>query len=524
MSQEINALVQQIGRRAERQKDEDLVNTFVKIGPLFTALTNGENQIIYGRRGTGKTHLLSYLMSVKKNNGDIVIKIDMNALGSTGGIYSDNNIPVIERATRLLVDFLGEVQDHLVTLALEDEKQNKFRQNILPLLDALAEAIMEVTIDGSVETQHQASVDCQISEETNFSISKKDGLLLNNSSSSKNNSGLSHSITRSGSEVHHIHFGRVNAVFKKIGQCLNKCRIWLLLDEWSEIPLDLQPYLSDLIRRTVFLSKEIVVKIAAIEQRTNFKISQSDELNNYIGLEVGADTDMSVNLDEYLVFDNNSEKSQTFFKEMLYRHLSVRIQETSSELTIDPSDYINLVFTQQNVFSELVRASEGVPRDFINIISLAAQKADARNISMEDIRFSGKRWYNQAKAKVVSSKKEAEILLRFIIEEVIGNRRAKAFLIRSDVNDPLINFLFDERVLHMVKENVSANDQPGVRFKVYSIDYGCYIDLINTTKYPLGLFQIGDESDESQYTEVPTNDYRSIRRAILDLKQFYFTI
>lgn len=524
MSQEINTLVQQIGRRAERQEDADLVNTFVKIGPLFTALTNGENQIIYGRRGTGKTHLLSYLMNVKKNDGDIVIKIDMNSLGSSGGIYSNNNLPVVERATRLLVDFLGEVQDDLVTLALSDENQNKFSQNILPFLDSLADAITEVTVDGSVETQQQASVDHQLSESTNISVSKQNILSIDVGDSYKKSSGSTNSITRSGSEVHHIHFGKVNAVFKKIGQCLNRCRIWLLLDEWSEIPLDLQPYLSDLIRRTVFLSKEIVVKIAAIEQRTNFKLSQSDELNNYIGLEVGADTDMSVNLDEYLVFDNNSEKSQAFFKEMLYRHLSVRIQETNSDLKIDPSDYINIVFTQQNVFAELVRASEGVPRDFINIISLAAQKADSRNISMDDIRFSGKRWYNQAKAKVVSSKKEAEMLLRFIIEEVIGNRRVKAFLLRSDVNDPLINFLFDERVLHIVKENVSANDQPGARFKVYSIDYGCYIDLINTSKYPIGLFQVGDEADESQYTEVPTNDYRSIRRAILDLKQFYGTI
>jgi hypothetical protein len=51
-----------------------------------------------------------------------------------------------------------------------------------------------------------------------------------------------------------------------------------------------------------------------------------------------------------------------------------------------------------------------------------------------------------------------------------------------------------------------------VRFDVYKIDYGCHVDLINTTKAPRGLFQM-DEGEE--FTEVPGGDYRSIRLAIL---------
>lgn len=524
MAQEINILLQQIGRRAERQENSDLVDTFVKIGPLFTALTNGENQIVYGRRGTGKTHLLSYLASTKIDEGDIAFKINMNTLGSSGGIYSDSTISITERATRLLVDSLAEIQDQLVTLALSPENQTKFGINILDYLDELADAITDVRVEGSVQTQIQESNGEQASDSFNANATFNQGISFGYNESQSIRSEQSHSLIRTGSERHHIHFGRVNTVFRKISQSLNNCKIWLLLDEWSELPMDLQPYLADLLKRTLFSISNIIVKIAAIEQRTNFKISESDELNNYIGIEVGSDTDMSVNLDEYLVFDNNSEKSQSFFKEMLYRHLAAKIKESKSSITLYLSNYLNIVFTQQNAFAELVRASEGVPRDFINIISLAAQKADARNISVEDIRLSAKRWYIQAKERVVNSKRDAEILLRYIIEEVIGNRHARAFLLRSDTNDPLINYLFDERVLHIVKENVSANDQPGVRFKVYSIDYGCYIDLINTSRYPIGLYIVGEEVDESQYTEVPVNDYRSIRRAVLDLKEFYATL
>ncbi len=59
---------------------------------------------------------------------------------------------------------------------------------------------------------------------------------------------------------------------------------------------------------------------------------------------------------------------------------------------------------------------------------------------------------------------------------------------------------------------MSSNDEPGARYDVYKIDYGCYVDLINTTRAPVGLF----EEDDGTFIEVPHDDYRSIRRAILN--------
>lgn len=65
-------------------------------------------------------------------------------------------------------------------------------------------------------------------------------------------------------------------------------------------------------------------------------------------------------------------------------------------------------------------------------------------------------------------------------------------------------------MIHLLKKNISSHDEPGNRYDVFKIDYGCYVDLINTQKAPQGLFET-----ESGYIEVPTDDYRSIRRAIL---------
>ena len=56
ITEEINKSLLGIVKRAEKQSIEQLVATFVDIGPLFKILSNIDHQILYGRRGTGKTH------------------------------------------------------------------------------------------------------------------------------------------------------------------------------------------------------------------------------------------------------------------------------------------------------------------------------------------------------------------------------------------------------------------------------------------------------------------------------------
>lgn len=97
-------------------------------------------------------------------------------------------------------------------------------------------------------------------------------------------------------------------------------------------------------------------------------------------------------------------------------------------------------------------------------------------------------------------------------------------MLKSNENDKLIDFLYDARILHIIKQNVSSKDTPGVRYNVYSIDYGCYVDLKNTARAPKGLFEDVIADDQTEFIEVPRDDYRSIRRAILDLSKFYSAI
>lgn len=72
-------------------------------------------------------------------------------------------------------------------------------------------------------------------------------------------------------------------------------------------------------------------------------------------------------------------------------------------------------------------------------------------------------------------------------------------------------------MLHVLRRGISAQDRAGIRFDVYGIDFGCYVQLLTTNRAPLGRFAPVEGED---YVEVPADDYRSIRRAILDLDEF----
>ena len=112
--------LQGIEKRTERVSDEHVVATYVDSGGLSDALANRDNGIIYGRRGTGKTHALKYLEQTEARNGNFVVYIDVERdLGSTEGIYSDTNVGLAQRATRLLVDVLCIIHNRLIEEAFD---------------------------------------------------------------------------------------------------------------------------------------------------------------------------------------------------------------------------------------------------------------------------------------------------------------------------------------------------------------------------------------------------------------------
>ena len=103
-----------------------------------------------------------------------------------------------------------------------------------------------------------------------------------------------------------------------------------------------------------------------------------------VGIELGADASADIDLDDYLVFENNPEQSLSFFREMIFRHATA-LNDSGRPLARDLDDFIQHTFTQERALKELVRASEGVPRDAIHILQKAVTNAGDQKISIPTI-------------------------------------------------------------------------------------------------------------------------------------------
>jgi hypothetical protein len=524
LNENINLALLRLTKRAEMSDPKVLVDTFVDTGMLQAMLGSRDHQVIYGRRGTGKTHALLYLFETKRKANELPIFVDMRTIGSSIGLFADESIPLAERATRLLRDTLTAIHSSLYELATAPGETLNLGV-VGPQLDAFIEASTETQVLGTtvVESQENYSGKSTSGFSTSASLSPKSASASASISDERELSRFcDNKWQESGQSVHRVRFGAIGQTLGAIVASAAPRRIWLLLDEWSAVPTDLQPYLADMIRRCLLPTAGVTVKIAAIEQRTNFKLPGYQ--GEYTGFELGADLAADLNLDDFMVFDNNASRATEFFRSLIFKHYnSVQPEAEGAPAYGNERDFAAAVFTQRTAVEELVRAAEGVPRDAIYVLSLSAQKAVSSPIAVAHVRSAAKTWYQRDKESAVSANTQAATLLRWIVDEVIAHRRARAFLVESGARDSLVDSLFDSRVLHLLKRNISAQDEPGVRYDAYKIDYGCYVDLLSTAREPQGTLPMGSEGDDEagSYIDVPPDDYRAIRRAILILGDFY---
>ena len=351
-------------RRADKWEDDLLVNTFVNIGPLIPLLRGVNNQILFGRRGTGKTHILRYLKSIIENEeNDCCIFIDIRQIGSTGSIYLDNNIPSEQRAVRLFTDVLQEIRNQIIEyITSNDENKEKYLSTVTPLLDGLLLLLDIQKVSGSTRIERQVQEGYEKTNENTICISHVPS--FTHTSASRDASIVYEGTIRDGQCIEYIDFLSVHKNLQMILDEIQPHRIWILIDEFAELSTELQIALADMFRRVLCPLRNCVFKIAAIEHRSNFKCQI--DARNYKGLELGADV-YSCNLDDFLVFSNNRAQALSFFRELIFQHVNYMLE--TNDRFADSNSLIEELFTRETVFEELVMAAEGVPRDAFNILA-----------------------------------------------------------------------------------------------------------------------------------------------------------
>lgn len=524
----VSRAVSGIATRSEREPDvEILQQTYVETG-ILPQLDNHNNQILYGRRGTGKTHVLQVLgQELEQHTGTYSMYIDIRLLGSSH-LFTDSTRPLADRCVAVFKDLLGLIQGRLLDIATHPDSNGSGLQEVSDFADFITQKSVDITKRSVTDTSVQKSKDGFDANLKGSLAGIVSGSLTASDSKERENAR----------EVSYDEALRESLIFSEVNQRLNDTlaameirHLILLIDEWTSLPVEIQPFIAEFMRRAFLTTHRVTVKIASLEYRSRFTFN--DESGNIIGFELGADIAANLDLDDFYVYDRNPEKVVNIFHELLFKHVTSGLDPSvlKDHNIKDSTSFRSRLFTERATFIELVRAGEGVVRDFLGIFSAAFFKAittGREKIDLHSVEEAARDWYETDKSTALSEN-QREALHR-IIQDVIGGRSTKMFMIsRADADHPMIQSLFDLRLLHLILRGYSDKENPGKRYNIYALDYGTYVDLKRTKAEPEGLFVVPTGSEkagndapkqEPEDRLVPFKDKRSIRRVILQTSVF----
>jgi hypothetical protein len=513
-NRKLHTAITSISRRSEKELDDDkIVISFVDPG-IVREVQNRNANIVFGRRGTGKTHLFKFLVSeYNKKSGTMAVYIDMRSLGSTApgevGNYNPKGI-----GYNIFIDILSEVHNKLSEVnetLVNGEKQTH-------LYDALEE--IEYAILGFDSKVKNGEVKKRKSE---ISTSKA-GV---SASLNTTGFGVEGSLTSEEKEKGILEYTEVSGprmvkkvvqdAFNKAFKVLGIIDFQIFLDEWSSLGTDIQPFLADYLKNVILPIPFFTVNIATLPYRTEFL----KELNGRsYGFELGGDV-YSVDLDSFFIVDAEPQRLYRVSLELLQKHvLSEMPTESSEDFAVlnSTQDFKSSFFTSDSTFVELVRASGGIPRELIIIFArsyLDTIRRERKKIDIKSIMTAAQHFFDNDKGPNLSEGQKR--LLGRIMNVVIGDRSARSFLVPDELdNNEVLQGLYDKRVIHRILRGYSDKDSPGKRYNIYTLDYGTYVKLKSTSKEP--KFDFLEEGNFGEDFVVPFDDNRKIRRIVLDEK------
>ncbi len=238
LDKDLAKAVARIPQRSEKQTDtQKLVEAFVDPG-IIPQLENTNNQIIFGRRGTGKTHILRVLESeLAKNKRTCVCYVDARTFGSSSQ-FADPNLSIVLRCTALFRDLLMEIYNSLLAFVVNEG--GDFADAALEALSNFGEVATEpaeVKRLDSVTERNKTNSESTLN--AGATIASSASLQLGGSAKDIAEAEIARTYKFEYSDK--IIFPFVSGSLREI-LGYYEANLYLLIDEWSSLPLDVQPY------------------------------------------------------------------------------------------------------------------------------------------------------------------------------------------------------------------------------------------------------------------------------------------
>ncbi len=250
LNDEFMRAVTAIQKRAEKQLNWDkLLDTYASTDLAFRARTH-DSQLVLGRRGTGKTHMFLVLQEKLRSSGEVANYIDCRTLGS--GLLGPTETPM-QIASKYFRGLLNDIGTNMLDMANRMEAPPPhLRENVLNAIDGFTRQMEPSQADDTLNSTFDY---WQIAESLRTIIAEM---------------GIAH--------------------------------LFIIIDEWAQIPISVQPYVAEYLKRAIMTVPQICIKLLAINYQCQLS-KQSDE--GIIGIQRGADIPDVMDFDSYLIYDEN---------------------------------------------------------------------------------------------------------------------------------------------------------------------------------------------------------------------------
>lgn len=502
---EYDAAVAQLAARAEDLTDLD--GTFVET--VFPEMMQArQHQIIYGRRGAGKTHLLRHVESALRKGfpeSDILpIYVNGGQLSRTVSIISsDPPMMALAIYVELLTHVMTQIRQFVATLKQanfwdhvagggKSQAARKADEIVAMLEGALTSGQARLLPTGEVsdeattllETSRNSSADASIKVDP-----QSLGWALKAGTSAERSAKTSSVTTRKIRGEVILPFSQVSSCIRQLLELLGNASIYLLFDEWSEVDKDrrVQPYLAEMLGRTASSVPGMYLKLACIPGRTVLATPITEGVTNPIGLEEGDDIHTGVNLDEIVFSGESITQLVPFYIAMVKKHVGERVAWVRDASSAYFESFLtSMVFSGMKPFMELCQAAGGVPRDFISIYKAATVDAamvagsgqHREPFELLAVRIAAKRVYHSKRISFERSTSPQLQLLDRIYQEIYIKKHSYQFLLSEEsAEDDVVQTLYMVKLIHRLPASYYNPDDER-RYQYFQLDYGTTIDRL----------------------------------------------
>lgn len=422
---------------------------YVELSDNLIRFSSPQQQVLFGRRGSGKSCLLvHFLQTSKRDKQTLAIYIGVDEIKRLG--FPDVLIRILLSLFR----------------SLPGARRSIFSFRASPLRKKIAD------LQKLLDEPEEAAVSRKQVSESNQSATLSGKSAVQGELKASSKSGTETTSTYQSSKLNYLE--RHLQDFKDVlRQVLLRLRVnaYVLVDDFYLIRRDLQPHVVDYLHRLV-RGTDAYLKVATIRHRTSLRVHDGQT----IGVEMLQDVE-EISLDKtFEDFDATHEYLHSMLQRMA--------QEFSGEIDVP-------ALFNPDASRALTLASGGVPRDFLNIF-VEAIKVSVR-MGRAD-RLTPTAIYKAAaslsyRSKLASLREEAgydsealDLLFSDLVAFCLVEKKKTVFLVNHEdkvaypAEHELLQQLMDFKLVHLVDSNTSAASGRSGRFAAYTLDFSVFME------------------------------------------------